>query len=424
MSFNTVLVTSRSPATLIFGAQGGNAGPIQVINFDPNNTITFANASNVQAGQLGGAIALGPFASMAFDGTVALYGITPAGQTAEVAIVPGGGNYSPGSLTISGPVTASISGPVTVSSITTPVDIGTVSGSIDIAAVAGSVNVNGAVNATGVGGFINPGQIGNLFNSPVEAIAAGTTVNISSSINVANYTSIVLATLNLTNSSVAAGAAVCAIFHITWFDSIGDETCVDTVSTLLGANVSPTWEIPVRGSTCTVSVQNVGTVGTISISAGNVIVDGSYRAIPNVRVTQGFIGAPLPTLTGCTTLLQANPVFQVATWIAAIQESWAAAVANMVFPLPQWAGEVTGFYQIITTALAKNATIVDLTYALQGQVLSGGNYAFGVIQNIPGSIDANPVPITFNLPPTQCAVIIDTPAAAGEFFLSLIGVGN
>jgi hypothetical protein len=113
----------------------------------------------------------------------------------------------------------------------------------------------------------------------------------------------------------------------------------------------------------------------------------------------------------------------VTSWVANINYVSTGAIANLVIPLPQWAGEVSGFYQVVTTALVKNATIVDLSYAVQNQVLSGGGYPFGVIQSYPPGIDAAAVPVTFNLPPTQCAVILDVPAT-GTTAISLIGVGN
>lgn len=456
-TLTTVNVTSKS--TLIFGGQGSTAVPIQLINQDANNTIYLAYASNPAIGQPG-VMPIGPGASLAFDGSISVWGVTPVGQTAEVAVIPGGSNYSPGSLSISGPVTATISGPVTVEgtvsigntpsvsisgtpvvdigntpsvsiSGTPTVDVGTVSGSIDIASVAGSVNVAGAVNATGVGGFITPGQIVPLFTNATAITAGPGAETVVGTFDVSTIASLVFGQFSLTVSSVAAGAPVCAVWFLIWMDANGNGLCTDTVSAIIGSDV--TWEIPVKGSQVQVLLINVGTVGTITVpvySGGTsgiagLNLDGSFREIPNTRVVFAIPGnSGFIALTGCTVETQANPVFQVGPWIASIGFTWTAAAANVVFPLPQWVGEVTGFYQIITTALAREATIVDLTYAVQGGVVSGPGYRNGtsIIQQVPAAIASGN--LSMNLPPTQCAIIIDTPSTGGTFFCSLVGVAN
>jgi hypothetical protein len=406
-ALTTVTVTSRSPATPLFGGQGSSATPIQVVNLDPDNTLYVGNTSNLAVGQPG-VFPLEPLGSMSFDGSVTVYAITAAGLTVLAGVVPGGSNYSAGSLSISGPVTATISGPVDA----------VITGTTDVSVT------NANIDVFGVGGFIAPGQVGNVFNSVASAVPPATTVQIANFLNVSTFASIVLSARNLSNSSVAAGAAVCAILTVQWLDSASNVVAVDVVSILLSpGNWQATWEMPVKGAAMALSVGQVGTVGTITIPAGNIYVDGAYRVVPNTRALQ-CLGGTAPTLTGCTVMLQGAPVYSIIGWVASIAYSWAGAIVNTVFPLPQWVGAVTGFYQDITTALARNATIVDLTYAVQGGVVSGSGYTGGIIVNIPGAIDTNPVPLTINLPPTQCALIIDSPAAAGEFFLSLVGVGN
>lgn len=409
MDYGIVTATfpsNNSPYTQVVSAQA-KVGTFSLVNPAQNVYTAFLSSNQSGNPQTNDDVPLPPGASVVLDGTQDTFVYTAAqGQSAVLYKIPSGTQYNSGNI-----------------------NVGTVSGNINVASVAGSVNVNGGVNATGVGGFINPGQIGNLFNSGSTSIPASTTTSITGMVNVANYTSIVLSAIGLSNTSSAAGAAICAIFRLTWFDSLGDETAIDTVSMLLGASPGPnfqgpTWEIPIRGSSVVLSIQNVGTVGSITIPAGFVILDGSYRIVPNVRVTQGFIGAPLPALAGCSTFLMTSPAFLVASWIASLNYSYSAAVANMVIPLPQWAGVVTGFYQIITAALVRNMTIVDLTYAVQGGVVSGAGYTGGIILSIPGAIDANPVPISIVLPPTQCAVIIDNGAGPGSVVLSLIGLGN
>jgi hypothetical protein len=405
-TLTTVTVTSRSPATQLFGGKGGNATPIQVVNLDPNNTLYVGNTSNLAIGQPG-VFPLEPLGSMSFDGSVSVYAVTAAGLTALAGLVPGGSNYSPGSLAISGPVTATISGPVD-------------------AVITGTTDVqvqNANIDVFGVGGFIAPGQVGNIFNSVAATVPPSTTVQIANFLDVSTYASVVLSARNLTTSSTAAGAAICAILTVQWLDTASNVVAVDIVSVLLSPTWQATWELPVKGAAMALSVGQVGTVGTITIPANNIYVDGAYRIVPNVRALQ-CLGGVAPTIPGCTVMLQGAPVYSIIGWVALISFAWAAALTTVVFPLPQWVGSVTGYYQVITTAMARNMTIVDLTYAVQGGVVSGAGYANGIILSIPGSIDANPVPLTINLPPTQCAVLCSTPAAAGSFILTLIGVGN
>jgi hypothetical protein len=407
---------------------GAAADVVTVINLDTANTVNLGS----QANQL--ALQLGPLASVTLTAPVWAGAAT---VPLEIGIIPGGGSYSPGSLTITGPVTAEITGPVTVEgtvaiggtpnvnvantpgvtiSGTPTVDIGTVSGSIAIASVSGNVDVVGA------GGFITGGQVGNLIGSVARTVGAGGQTFIGTLVSVQNYSSIVLTIGPITNSSVAAGAAVCGVFGIAWFDSTGYEMAQDTVSIACGTSVV-SWEIPARGSSFSLFVLNAGSTGTITIASGNINVDGSYRVVPNIRVLSSGITTQ-PTLTGCTVLAQGTPVYEIGQWVSAINYTWAGAITNTVFLLAEWSGQVSGYYQIITTGLVRNANIVDLSYALQGGVVSGSGYTNGIIQSYPGATDPAPVVVSFNLPPTQCAIILDTPAAAGGFALSLIGVGN
>jgi hypothetical protein len=358
-----------------------------------------------------------------------IYGVVATNVQINVAVIPGGIAFFTPQLnaTITGPVT--IAGTVNAEIVGTPtVDISsgnvdaTITGPVDIS--SGTVTfTNSVINTVGAGGYTTGGQIGNLVTSATANISPSNTVIVASGVNVETYTSVTLTAESISNSSVAAGAAVCAIIRVNWLNVNNVAIATDFVSVLCSGGSECTWEIPVKGAAFSVSVSNIGTTGTISLAAGSVYIDGSYRVIPNIRVVGTSI-LTQPTLTGCVVVAQGFPTTDISQWIASIAYSWSGTNTNVVFILPQWSGEVTGFYQVITTALAKNATIVDLSYAVQGQVLSGSGYAFGLVQNIPSAIDTNPVQTSFNLPPTQCALILATPAAAGEFFLSLVGVGN
>jgi hypothetical protein len=421
----TLTTVNVTPAiTLVFGGKGSAASPVQVVNLDTENTVYLSYASNPNVGQAG-VFPVMPLGSMAFDGTVSVWGVTPAGQTAEIGVVPGGSNYSPGSLAITGPVTATITGPVEVEgsiSISGTPTVELASGTtVDVTGTA-DVNVqNATLDIIGQGGFVTPGQINSVFANSAPVTATAGSDGVLGTFNVSTYSSIIASLGPASNSSTAAGAAVCVQYDFTWFDINSVEVGNDTFSCVMGSSV--VYEIPARGFLLQILMVNAGTNGTITANAMALVIDGSYRTINSERVVSVSVSAP-PVITGATVEMQGKPVYGIASWVASIQFTWSGAVASVVFPLPQWVGQAQGFYQDITTALARNATIVDLSYAQQGNVISGSAYADGIILNIPGSIDANPVPFTVILPPTQCALILDTPATAGEFSMTLVGVGN
>jgi len=80
---------------------GAAATVITVINLDTVNVVNLGSSSS----QLG--LALGPLASITLAAPV--WAGAATGQL-QVGIIPGGSNYSPGALTITGPVTATITG--------------------------------------------------------------------------------------------------------------------------------------------------------------------------------------------------------------------------------------------------------------------------------------------------------------------------
>lgn len=80
--------------TLLYGARGGLAQQMQLINNSTSITIWIGYDQTIAAGS-GPVIPLLPGASIAMDGTRSVYGITSSG-TASMSIVPGGSSYSPG----------------------------------------------------------------------------------------------------------------------------------------------------------------------------------------------------------------------------------------------------------------------------------------------------------------------------------------
>lgn len=412
------LTTARvglNQQTLVPGPVGGvDADQVLIINLDLENTVNLGSSSTNLI------FPLGPLASVTLTAPVYAAAAT---EPLLVGIAPGGTSYSPGSLTITGPVTAEITGPVTVEGT---IDIGN-SPTVDLAAGAtvdisgiADVNVQNAnIDVIGAGGFITPGQLAPVNNNatPFTSGASHTTIVSGSPYNVANYSSIVFAQGTMSINSTAANAATCAMWTFTWQDSAGTTVGIDTVSCIIG-NVA-TWEIPVRGSQLTVGLVNNGSTGVITCPAGACIIDGSYRVIPAIRAVNSSLSI-VPVITGATVFTQLAPVYSVNGWLAAINNAWSSG-ALVVCPLPIWVGQVTGQYQVVTSALAHVGTIIDLTYGLQGQVVAGTGYSDGLLANYSGAVNPT-MNVSFYAPPTQLAFVYQGTATPGSVQLSLTGL--
>lgn len=189
-TLTTVNVTAR--ATLIYGSQGSNGSPLTVINKDTTNIVWVGNVQNIMPGQPN-SIPLNPGDSQSFDGSISVYGVT-AGPSIVVAVVPGGNSYSPGSLFITGNVTADITGPVTVS---------------------------GPLDVIGQGGFVLGGAVAPVFQSSGSVnIAANSSIQPFNGVDVSNYNSYDLAMAAVDTSQATLGHALTFNVRLDWFDDL------------------------------------------------------------------------------------------------------------------------------------------------------------------------------------------------------------
>jgi hypothetical protein len=368
-------------AAVVWGLRNPDVSSLLFINIDTASTVYIGNTSNITPTSPN-VVPLPPGGTFNGDAKSNWYVTGATAGIQPLVVVPGGSSYSPGTI-----------------------DIGTVTGSIDIAAVAGNVDVIGS------GGSFPPGTLGNIYNSGpgLTNIAAGTITNLSGSISTASYASVVLYVTGITNSSQAAGAAVCSIFTLIWYDTLSNPIAKDTVSLLLGSAVSATWEMPVRGATVTLSCQNIGTVGTITVgNSPNVVLDGSYRIIPSIRaINTLMVAGGITTLLGDTIIVPASPVFQVNGWIASL-DLGARAAGIYVIPLPLWVGQVIGSY-IVLTAASTSLQFIDMTNMVQGNNAAGASYP-GIILPLSNSVGTAVAPFNYLSPPSQLALIYE-PAA-------------
>jgi hypothetical protein len=269
-----------------------------------------------------------------------------------------------------------------------------------------------------------PGQIGNVYANTVAEVALPGSFAGFGTFNVGTYTSVVVSLGPVTNSSAAAGAAVCAQWLFTWFDNNNVAIATDVVSCIIGWNAN--FEMPVRGSKLQVILVNVGITGTITVPVGGTIIDGSYRVIPSIRAINTD-PVNTPVITGCTVVTQGIPVFNPAfaginNWIASLNASWTTG-AIVVVPLPLWVGNVLGQYQVVTSALAHVGIIADLTFALQGDVVAGTAYPYGIIANYSAAVAAN-MPVNYFSPSSQLAFIYQGTVTPGGVELSLTSLAT
>lgn len=439
---------------------------VTLINLDQTNTVYIGTTSSIQIGGPN-TIPLGPNASVTYPANKSLYGVAP-NNTHPILVTPGAISYSPSGLAIVGNVIATVSGSVSISgtpnvniantpSVTisgtpsviisgtptvnlasgTTVSItGTttvsISGTPTVALAAGTtvsisgtatVNVTGNVNVIGQGGFVAPGQLAVLLNGNSAAATATPGGSVSRGpFTVSTYNSVVLTvSLASTNSSGATGAAICALLNFQWQDNSGNTIEQDLISVLIGCTF--TVQVPCKGSTLFVNIVNPGTVGSITFPINSLFLIGDYRTVPDITfLSYGFNA---PTITGFTVEASAFPVTTVASWLANLVTSAETASTSYIAFLAPWKGPVSGWYQQITQALSNNGTIVDMSYATQGNVTVGAPNTNGTLVNLPSAVQTAPVPINFFAPPTQLAFIYKSVATAGgETILMLTGESN
>jgi hypothetical protein len=310
----TVLVTPS--ITLLYGAKGSNSGPLQVVNLSNSVTLYLATTANPSPSQAG-TFPLAPLASLAFDGSVAIYGVTDGSGNVIAGIVPGGEGFSPGSLAISGPVTATISGPVTVNgnvgivgtpsvnvantpnvnvantasvNIANTPAVTVASGSVAVTSVSGTIDVSGStvdittgnVNATGVGGFILPGSVASLYSNVTnQAIAPGASLTLISLTDVSNYNSYDMVLSVNDGSQAVLNHAHAYKATLQWFDDLvtGIPVFTETWYPWIGnaANAMPcTATGPMHGKYFTVILSSAAAV-TGNITVNQALIFGSGR---------------------------------------------------------------------------------------------------------------------------------------------------
>lgn len=369
-SLNTVLVTGQ--ATLLFGAKGSTPSPITVINTDGTNTIWVGNQSNIMPAA-SGTMPLLPGSAITFDGSVSVYAVAQPGIMVIAAITPGGASYSPGTITITGPVTATISGPIAVSSIAAPVSIASIAGSVAIGSVAGNVDI------VPTNGYIPTG-----LQALVTSIAAGTNIPANNAINsgiqsVATYNSFNLAVAVATTSQSTAGAAISCQVQLTWYADLAGTMPLATETfwiwaTGAGASLPAYISGPMQGPYMNVQLTNPGgtaQTATLTNLFGNPQTAAATRAYQAAPASSQLSLPVSPHYVASGATSGTDGIL-----CSLINETAMAASTIYWLPMPLQIGPIAVFEEFTTGGMTIAPTLCYLKGLLSGSVgVSAGNAA-------------------------------------------------
>lgn len=401
------------------------ANTVTFVNLDSTNTVTINGTNSVTVGGQG--IALGPGASIQVPTSSAWFAVAPAG-TSPMLVAPGAANYTAPTL-ITGPVTISgivdVTGSVSITG-TVPVTIG---GTVAVSITgANTIQVTGNVNVIGSGGFIPLGQtsaliqLGSISNVSPTDIPAGTGYQVMNLVDVSTYTSYELA-LYVYGSAGAAGGSATHQVILQWFDDTvsgipvyqedwyplsGGGVFAGSLSGNLGQPNNPLCGSgPMHGHYMSMFVNNPGTADK-KIQWCNVFGSGRPLNYSSWRENGAMPGGT--AIQGTTVI--ANSIGETYENHPAGLNAWSPPVAGTIYflPLGMYAGPVSFLYEVITTTLTHDPTIVDLS-TVTGGSLSAGIGQVGVVADFGNTLN-NIEQVIINLPRAACALVMEGPVTS------------
>lgn len=422
---------------------GSGTGSVTLINLSDTDTAYVATTPTVHITD----IPVGPLATMTFDGTQWWYGSAVSGPLVQVAVLTGTTGYGAGSLTISGPVTAEITGPVEVegsveiSGTPTVAIDGTVevAGSVDISgtptvAISGTVAVDAEITNSSIdittAAPINVSaatvDVSPLATSTVLETQAGVTIgagaNVTYSMDVAPYNSISGSLVAYNTSQATAGAALTGYIQFVWYDTDGNILDLDAYYfwILDSSTTSPptgmfTFNIPCKGVTCDVQIANNGSAGTVTLKTLD--ISGSNRSFPQNLVNQYMNTNTVASSAGITTVAAEDNVY---AGIISYLTADALTDDEYVFiPLPMLAGPVSiyfGFDEDTT-----NDTVLCAAQNLEYGNITTGTGNLGVMWNINTTTVPTPgvFTTTLYLPAAPCYLVMRNSATPGYITLTI-----
>ena len=407
---------------------GAAATVITVINLDTVNVVNLGSSSS----QLG--LALGPLASITLAAPV--WAGAATGQL-QVGIIPGGSNYSPGALTITGPVTATITGTVdadvtgTVAISSGTVDA-TVTGTVDIA--AGSVTfTNDTINVVGDGGTFPPGAYSAILSdTTVHTIAAGAgNTYITPVLNVQPYQSFSMSATAYCTAQNNPQAPLVAAVQISWYADSGGTVLLETdmhwmwlADSSAGASLIPfSGGSSARGAYMTITFYQPG-LSTEPIDVTSIRVYGSGRVVNAARFNQSSLLSGMNS--GLTFMPTVNPTYNasVVNWgwdgilVDETYNNIIAPNATVWFPLPLFEGQVSCRFS--TANVMANDFVLCTAAGLINGYASPGTSSQGALWN-PGNTAGAEYTANLNLANAPTYIVIKATSSTPIFSLQIQG---
>lgn len=383
MTALTTALVGKNVQTLAPGpVVGATADTVLIINLDTANSVNLGNSSTNLA------FPLGPLASTTL--TAPVYG-SAATEQVTVGIAPGGSSYSPGSLTITGPVTAEITGPIdaVVSgavSVTSGTVDATVTGPVDIA--SGSVTfTNSNIDVEGIGGYITPGAYSLVLNdTSTHTVAASGGTYTTLIYNMQDYQSYTIQVKGYCGSQSTSSAPLCIPVIVSYYADAAGSVLIDTerwwmwLSNNSGGAIPVNGSGPLRGGYISVTIGNpvggaAASVTEINIyGAGRSLSQSIWQQTPPTAITAGV--GMLPTASPISPLPGDDKI------LAAEYTNGLTATSNLYWlPMPLFSGTVSLTFEGNAT-LGSNFVVATAAGLNNGSIL-GGTATQGTQWNCP-----------------------------------------
>jgi len=384
-------------------------GNILVYNSDANNTVYLTEKPSGNSAALEEASPLAPLSSIVVDGTKDIYGYTASpGLTAIVLRFPSASGFTPGSLNVTGNVNATVSGNVNIAGQSIPIDVS-----------AATVTINPSL------GYIPPGITQNIFtDNTTHTVSAGAALAYGI-IDVSKYSSVDLTISANSNSQSTAGAAICGIVMMRWFDDVSGTNLVYEeevgfwLSNAAGNQMPIRGSVPMHGHYMEILVFNPGSAATMNLT--QVVVTGSYRTPVYSSWRQSTPLAAQITINGVTVTNMNYPAIsgQAAyTGNLGTINNTTPGVGLRAYPIGFFSGPTWVFFSVTTATLVNVGTIVDMTFVTSGNLAAGTSQA-GSIMNLPNSTTVNFSEVMM-LPRGPCMLVVN-PAATSTIQFAAVG---
>jgi hypothetical protein len=396
---------------------GQEAEVFTVINLDDSLSVNIGSISTSLP------LSIGPLASVTLNGPI----WANASTQLKVGVLPGGGNYSPGSLTITGPVTATITGTVDVDVQNTTLDVNVTNSSIDVnvegtadVSVQGTADINvtnANIDVVGTGGYIAPGAYSLVLNDTGTHTVTPGNSYMTSVYNMTTYQSYTIAVKAYCGAQANAGAPLCVPVVVSYYADSGGNTLIDSERWWMWLANASAYAVPIygsgslRGGYITVTVGNP--VGSENVTVTEVNLYGAGRSFDTSIWQQT---PPTQMNTGITMLTSAAPLTPLPgdDKILANESNNALTTTTNTYwqPMPLFSGQVSMYFQTAQT-LASDF-VVATAQGLQYGDVSTGTSTQGALWN-PASVAGTAYTTDIEVGNAPMYFVVHTGATAPTF---------